>query len=175
MKWREVLKRLLDVTMFLVKQNLPFCGHRENMLLENKGNFLQLIGLLLNYDPVLREHLIKLEQSSQSKSGKILTSFLSPTTQNEFISLLGRIVKEKILTDIKNAKYFRIIFDSIPDISHIDQISEIICYVHIENKKVEKKESFLGFFQLTGKKADDIQKDTILKVIEQDGQDITMC
>ena len=77
------------------------------------------------------------------------------------------------MTDIKKAKYFSIIFDSTPDISHIDQMSEIIRSVHIENKKVEIKESFLGFFQLTGKKADDITKD-ILKVIEEDGLDI-MC
>ena len=79
MKWREILKRLLDVTMFLAKQNLPFRGHRENMLSENKGNFLQLIELLSKYDPVLREHLIKLEQSSQSKSGKILTNYICIT------------------------------------------------------------------------------------------------
>ncbi|GBL77117.1 hypothetical protein AVEN_12757-1 [Araneus ventricosus] len=64
--------------------------------------------------------------------------------------------------------------DSTSDISHIDQMCEIIRYVHIENKKVEIKEPFLGLFQLTGKKAVDITED-ILKVIERDGLDITMC
>ena len=63
---------------------------------------------------------------------------------------------------------------STPDISHIDQMCEIVWYVHIENKKVEVKETFLGYFQLNGKKALDITED-IIKAIEQDGLDITLC
>ncbi|GBM41177.1 hypothetical protein AVEN_35749-1 [Araneus ventricosus] len=51
--------------MFLAKQNLPFRGPRDQMLEERKGNFLQMIELLL------REHLIKLEQSTQSQSGTV--------------------------------------------------------------------------------------------------------
>lgn len=173
-KWRDILKRLLDVTLFLAGQNLPFRGHRENVLSENRGNFLELIELLSKYDPVLREHLTKLELSKQSNSHKVLTSYLSPTTQNEFILLLGGMVKEKILNDFKKAKYFSIMFDSTPDASHIDQMSEVIRYVHIENKKVEVKESFLGYYQLTGKRAVDITED-ILNAIEEDGLDIAMC
>ncbi|GBN71227.1 hypothetical protein AVEN_147461-1 [Araneus ventricosus] len=53
-------------------------------------------------------------------------------------------------------------------------MSEIIRYVHIENKKVEIKALFLSFFQLTGKKAVGITED-ILKVVEWDGLDTTMC
>lgn len=74
-------------------------------MLPNNENFLQLVELLSKYDYVLSNHLIKLEQSTRLQSGKILTSYLSPTIQNEFISLLGEIVKVKILTDIKHAKY----------------------------------------------------------------------
>lgn len=173
-KWRDILKRLLDVALFLAGQNLPFRGHRENMLSENRGNFLELIELLSKYDPVLREHVTKLELSKQSTSHKILTSYLSPTTQNEFILLLSGMVKERILNEIKNAKYFSIIFDSTPDVSHIDQMSEVIRYVHIENKKVEVKESFLRYYELTGKKALDITQ-SILNAIEEDGLDITNC
>lgn len=56
-KWRDLLYLLLDVTMLLARQNLPFRGHREDMLSMNKGNFLELVDLLSNYDPVLNEHL----------------------------------------------------------------------------------------------------------------------
>ncbi|GBN02904.1 hypothetical protein AVEN_249549-1 [Araneus ventricosus] len=58
--------------MFLVKQYLPFRCRREYMSSENKGNFLQLIELLSKYDPILRQHLIKLEQSTQSQTVKKL-------------------------------------------------------------------------------------------------------
>lgn len=39
-KWRNILYRLLDITLFLAKQNLPFRGHQEDESSLNKGNFL---------------------------------------------------------------------------------------------------------------------------------------
>lgn len=61
--------------------------------------------------------------------------------------------KEKIIViDIKKAKYFGIMLDSTPDVAHIDQMSEMIRYVHIENGKIEVRLSFLGFISLTGQK-----------------------
>nr|XP_047137629.1 uncharacterized protein LOC124805786 [Hydra vulgaris] len=65
-------------------------------------------------------------------------------------------------------------FDSTPDISHVDQMSEVIRYIKIENKKVEIKEAFLGFFPLKGKKALKISTE-ILKQLESDELDIMMC
>ncbi|GBL80617.1 hypothetical protein AVEN_225294-1 [Araneus ventricosus] len=53
-------------------------------------------------------------------------------------------------------------------------MSEVIRYVHIENKKVEIKESFLGFSSANWEESLDKTED-ILKVIERDGLDITMC
>ena len=38
------------------------------------------------------------------------------------INLLGRTVHEKIVEDIKKAKYFTIIADSTPDAAHVDQM-----------------------------------------------------
>ena len=55
-KWRDILHRLLDITLFLAKQNLPFPGHREDFASENRGNFLEFVSLLSNYDPVLKKH-----------------------------------------------------------------------------------------------------------------------
>ncbi|XP_042230512.1 zinc finger MYM-type protein 1-like [Homarus americanus] len=174
-KWRDILHRLLDVTMFLAPQNLPFRGHREDMLSISKGNFLELVELLSNYDPVLKEHLLEVKHAIPSQtSGRRVSSYLSPNIQNEFICLLGNNVKGKILADIKKAKYFGIIFDSTPDISHTDQMSEVIRYVHIEGDSVEVRESFLGFFPIAGKTANELTKD-ILSNVESDGLDINFC
>jgi hypothetical protein len=41
---------------------------------------------------------------------------MSPETQNEFISLLAKHVTGKLVSDINNAKYFGILFDSTPDV-----------------------------------------------------------
>uniref|UniRef100_A0A8C5PE46 TTF-type domain-containing protein n=1 Tax=Leptobrachium leishanense TaxID=445787 RepID=A0A8C5PE46_9ANUR len=171
-KWRDILYRLLDVTLFLAMQNLAFRGHKEDESSFNKGNFLEMVAILSKYDPVLKEHCMKLKKSTGRY--KVSVSYLAPQTQNEFLSILANHVTEKLVMDIKNAKYFGIMFDSTPDISHTDQMTEVIRYVKISNRKVEVMEVFLGFFALKGKKATDLSSD-ILKKLENDGLDIMMC
>ncbi|XP_044151348.1 uncharacterized protein LOC122939347 [Bufo gargarizans] len=171
-KWRDILHRLLDVTLFLAHQNLPFRGHRETMSSANKGNFLELIDLLSNYDPILKEHSMRLKHAVAS--GKRMCSYFSPKILNELICLLGNHVKDKIVADIKKEKYFGILFDSTPDVSHTDQMCEVIRYVHIEGDKVEVKESFLSFFPIAGKTAAELTEN-ILQHLEEDGLDISLC
>lgn len=168
-KWKNLLYRLLDISLFLAKQNIAFRGHDEGPDSLNKGNFLELVKLLSKYDVVLKEHMLYLEQQNSSQ-----VTYLSPDIQNEFISVLANHVKYQLISEIKSAKYFGIMFDSTPDISHVDQMSEIIRYVKIANRKVEVKEVFLGFFPLHGKKASDLSAE-ILEKLENDGLDINMC
>ena len=171
-KWRDILRRLLDIALFLAKQNLAFRGHKEDDVSLNKGNFLEMVEMLSKYDPVLKEHLMRLQADTCKLKASV--SYLAPKTQNEFISALANHVKEKLVTEIQSAKYFGMMFDSTPDISHTDQMSQVIRYVKIENGKVEVKEVFLGFFSLKGKKAADLSFDIIRK-LESDGLDIMMC
>ena len=51
--WKNVLERLVNVTLMLAKYNLPFCGSSEELSKDNKGNFLSVIQLLAKYDTVL--------------------------------------------------------------------------------------------------------------------------
>ena len=100
---------------------MAFRGHRESIhyetidAMENRGNFLELVDLFVKYDPVLREHVVKIKMGN-----KYSISYLSPKIQNEFIELLGGAVRKTIMDQIKQAKYFCIIFDSTPDILHKD-------------------------------------------------------
>nr|XP_047143105.1 uncharacterized protein LOC124817292 [Hydra vulgaris] len=151
---------------------LPFRGHREDFASENRGNFLELVSLLSNSDPVLKEHSIRLQQSLES--GLITVSYLSPAVQNEFISLLGDAVKQESICEIKKAKFYGILFDSTPDKSHTEQMSQVIRYVKIDNRNVEVKESFLGFIPLSGKKTDSITQE-IVQSLEKDGLDLKLC
>lgn len=171
-KWRDILHRLLDITMFLAKQNLAFRGHKEDESSLNKGNFLEMVEMLSKYDTVLKEHLMRLKQTTCTVKASV--SYLSPETQNEFINVLANHVKEILVNDIKAARYFGFMFDSTPDMSHTDQMSEVIRYVKIYNGNVEVREVFLRFFPLKGKKADDLSSD-ILENLESDGLDIMMC
>ena len=109
-----------------------------------------MVEMLSKYDPVLKEHLMRLKQSTCKLKASV--SYLAPKTQNEFIHVLANHVKEKLVMDIKSSRYFGMMFDSTPDTSHTDQMSQVIRYVKIHNRKVEVKEVFLGFFPLKGKK-----------------------
>ena len=57
-----------------------------------------------------------------------MTTYLSPTIQNELIVLLEKKVEHLIVEEIKAAKYFFILMDSTPDVSHIDEMALIVRY-----------------------------------------------
>ena len=173
-QWKSILSRLLDIIRFLAKQNLSLRGHREDThteaeVAENKGNFLELVYLLSKYDPVLREHILRIQMGS-----KYTASYLSPTIQNEFIEILGENVRSKIINQVKEAKYFSMIFDSTPDISHKDQMSQVLRYVVIDGDQVKVVESFVDFIEAKGKTAENIAT-MILEKLKNDGIDIKNC
>ena len=99
----------------------------------NRGNFLELVQLLAKYDPVLREYLTKVKLGKKNA-----ISYMSPLIQNEFINLLGDQVRKQIIQQVREAKYFCVIFDSTPDISHNDQTSQVLRYVRIVGPKVSR-------------------------------------
>jgi hypothetical protein len=54
-----MLRRLINVTRFLAKQELAFIvrGHDESSTLLNKGNYIELIHFLAGYNEKLANHL----------------------------------------------------------------------------------------------------------------------
>ena len=150
-KGREIQHSVVEVIKFLCKQNLPLRGHREDPNSRNQENFLETLKLLQNILQSFKKYLSVIQLSSKS-----MTTYLSPTIQNELIELLGKKVKHLILEEIKAAKYFSILLDSIPDVSHTDQMALIVRYVKVDSSEVQIKESFLNFFQLHRKNADEI-------------------
>ena len=103
-----------------------------------------------------------------------MTTHLLPTIQNKLIEFLGKKVKHLNLEEIKAAKYFSILLDSTPDVSHIDQMGLIVRYVKVDSSEIKIKESFLNFFPLYRKNADKITK-SILDELQQNVLDIMMC
>lgn len=60
--------------------------------------------MLFKSDPVLKEHPMRLCQITCKL--KTSVSYLAPKTQNEFISVLARHVKELLVVDVKSSKCF---------------------------------------------------------------------
>ena len=100
-KLREILHSVVEVIKFLCKQNLPLRCHREDSNSKYQGNFLKTLKLLAKYNAVIKEHFSVIHLSSKG-----MTTYLSPTIQNELIELLGKKIKHLILEKIKAAKIF---------------------------------------------------------------------
>ena len=75
---------------------------------------------------------------------------------------------------MREAKYFAIMCDSTPDMSHTDQMTLIVKYVTIKNGAAQVKESFLTFFPLSGKTAAEISQ-SLLDELELNNLDVMMC
>ncbi|XP_065662505.1 zinc finger MYM-type protein 1-like [Hydra vulgaris] len=147
--WRAVLERILDITLFLSARNLAFRGSDTAIGSKSNGNFLGVFELLAKYDTVLNE----LMQRIQDKETK--EHYLSNDTQNELIRLLAREIESKILSKVKKAKYYSIILDCTPDVSHKEQMSIILRSVTCTpGVGIDISENFFGYLTVndtTGK------------------------
>jgi len=106
-----------------------------------KGIFLQTVRLVANYDHILNK-LISCEESK--------VKYLTHTIIDELISILSNDLIKTICAEINVCQYFSIITDSTQDITNLDQLSIIICFVVVnyKSKTLEVKESFVGFYML---------------------------
>ena len=155
-KWRHVLKCILDVVLTLSERSLAFQGDSDKIGDPNNGNFLAMLELLSRHDPILRDHINKVKLSQTEDHKKLQAHYLSYKIQNEFISLCSDEVKAKILEEQSEAKYYSILLDATPDVSHDEQHSFVIRYLCLCNGEYEVKERFLGFISDTSKTGIDI-------------------
>ena len=66
LRWRKVLRRILDVILFIGERGLAFKGDTEKIGDVHNGNFLGIIELLSHYDKTLYEHVMKVKESQKS-------------------------------------------------------------------------------------------------------------
>jgi len=148
--WRNVLKRIIKIILCLTAGNSGLRGNEGSLKIKNpnEGNFLRTVKLLAEFDPVLNNVINDEKQNIK---------YLSPLIQNEIIDILSTDLRRIICDDIRSSCFFSVILDSTQDITKEDQVSLIIRYtvVDYEEKKIEIKESFLGFFLLKNHGASD--------------------
>lgn len=115
---RDILKRLLSIPLSLASRNSSFRGSSDRLYEPDNGNFLKEVELMTTYDPVMENHKIKDESSH--------THYLNPEMQNELIQIVSSETFRTIVRQIQLAKYFSIILDCTPDVSHKEQTSVIV-------------------------------------------------
>jgi hypothetical protein len=130
--WRAVLTRILAVVQYLAENNGAFRGKTEKLNQPNNGNFLGLIEMLAKFDPTMQEHVRLI------KDGRTHDHYLGHHIQNELIKLLASEMKKIIIDKLKLAKYFSIILDCMPDVSHKEQMCLIVRFADVSHKSSGK-------------------------------------
>lgn len=127
---REIMKRLIDITICLGIGGKPFRGHIENEhSVVHKGLFLDIVFLLRKYDSVFNEHFISRPQNALYTSNRI---------QNDLILLINQVIKRQLKDMFVNEKV-SIIADETSDIGHHEQLSIVVRYFNkLKNCPVEQ-------------------------------------
>ncbi|XP_057294597.1 52 kDa repressor of the inhibitor of the protein kinase-like [Hydractinia symbiolongicarpus] len=140
---RIFLAAIIDTVILCGPLCISLRGHRDNLkdftevggyAPYSVGNFLDL----LNYrvrggDIALGNHL-----KACSKNA----TYLSPQTQNEIISCCGDYITDKIMSAVKQAKFFSIICDEACGTSTKEQMSVVLRFV---DQHCNLREEFIGF------------------------------
>ena len=139
-----VVKSLLKCVCFCGKQGLSFRGHRDDYTateFDNKGNFIELVQLRSETDQVLRDYLEHAPRNAV---------YTSKTIQNEMIDVVSSTIRNSIIKEIKNSKYFTILADEVTDCANLEQISVVIRFVDGDKQIREEFLDFITVERITG-------------------------
>ena len=132
----EILHRLIQAVCFLVRQELPFRGHDESSTSMNRGNYVELLHLLCNFDAPLGEHL---------QTNRVFTG-TSSKIQNDLISAIRSTVTDCIKKKVRESKFVSVMADETTDVQNKSQLSIVLRLVTQSGKCVEH---FLNFYDVS--------------------------
>ncbi|XP_025425350.1 uncharacterized protein LOC112694172 [Sipha flava] len=148
---RKNIIPVIEAIILCGRQNMALRGHRDfgNIFKacsddkqNNDGNFRAILRYRAQGDSDMRSYL--------ESSGTI--KYTSSTSQNEIIDSCNKLLLNKIVSRVNEAKCFTVLADETANVSGIEQIS--LCVRYIELSTLELHEDFLQFVpavDMTGK------------------------
>ena len=112
-KNRTIIKHIASAIHLCGTQSIVLRGHRDKddstSDSDNKGNFLAILNYSIKCGNTMLAHHFK----DASKNAV----YTSETIQNQIIGIIGNHIRDKILSEIKEAKYYSILCDEVSDVS----------------------------------------------------------
>ena len=110
-------------------------GHREEISSNgNPGNFLALLKSYAEADDVLHAHLYKPRARN--------ATYLSPTSQNQIINLIGHdVIRANLIAEVKKARFFAVLADEVS--SH--NVEYLPLCLRFVDEKYDIREEFVSF------------------------------
>ncbi|KAF0710791.1 zinc finger MYM-type protein 1-like, partial [Aphis craccivora] len=90
---KSYIKTLIDITLYLSCQGLPFRGHDESTDSLNEGNFKESCQLMSKYVP---EFSVKFLQT---------TNYTSSLVQNSIIEMCAKNVRDQIISEVRDGVF----------------------------------------------------------------------
>ncbi|XP_050251402.1 uncharacterized protein LOC126698303 [Quercus robur] len=125
------LNAIVDCIRFLLCRGLTFRGHDESQGSSDKGNFLELVQFLGDYNESINEVLQKAPKNCK---------LTHPDIQKDIVNAIARETSKAIIKDLDNG-FFSILVDESRDISVKEQMALVLRYVNKEGIIIER---FLG-------------------------------
>ena len=156
---RKRLVPIVKTVLFCARSNIPLRGHRDDGLLTtstvhtNDGIFRNLLRFRMDAgDEALSKHLDNAPKNARP-------TYTSKVVQNELIAIGGNIIRDTILSRIKNRPFpvYTIMVDETTDVSTIEQMSIVFRYVDYETNNPSVpiiREDFVDFipvYDLSGR------------------------
>lgn len=140
---RHIVKCCAECVLYCGRQCIALRGDVENLHQPgNPGNFLAMLTLIANHDPVLKAHLETPRQRN--------ATYLSAHTQNEVIDIIGkRIIQKGIVEEIVQARFYSIMVDEVT--SHNQELMALcVRFVDVHNDIREEFIQFSTLSRITG-------------------------
>jgi len=135
---RLCMEHIIDLVLFLAKQELAFRGHDESSNSINKGNFRELVELHFSRCSLEVKNHYKSLQNKFTGTSKII--------QNEIISCISEYLTDHIKHEIKQSMFYSVQIDDTTDLTQKTQCSVILRYITNKSELVER---FFGFYDVS--------------------------
>lgn len=163
-KNRAILTSIIKCVKFCGRHRIAPRGHRDDSTSDDLslGKFKALVNFRMESgDELLQSHVASCSSPE---------TYISKTSQNELLECMGDYIREHIVTEVKESKYFSISADEVTDVSNWGKLGIVFRYVR-DGQAVEKLAGFLACDKVRGA---DIFK-AIKQFVGDISLDITLC